>query len=420
MVSFILSLHLSPLQAAICRCSQPLAGFSARCMEDEAMLQAIRKANPTSKFMYVVDTRPKILIEKEWLAFGHKFTDRCGFISTVDPKEISPVFTQFIDCVWQMSQQFPTAFQFNERYLLTLHDHVYSCQFGTFIGNCEKDRIDLRLNHRTYSLWAYLSKYRTDFTNPFYKKDMSFAQHPLIPDTFPQTIRFWRGMYCRFDSGVHPRENILDIVCVLKDHTRSMEDHCMLLEQHVANLYKLLGHNEAMLNRSLNMLSSSESMDFRAFLMSDSGIKSPPSDGSRKQLSPEANHIQGDGDSYNHRRESDTESGFEDNGSHMTSDVEIVSPLTHRSCDDGITENDVAGSLQIEQILLELQSHHCWRCGNIYCTRCIDCYMPLVGHHSKKPVPVCKACYKEIKHSPSPSVDDFQKLQQQLNKQSLS
>ena len=38
-------------------------------------------------------------------------------------------------------------------------------------------------------------------------------------------------MYCRFDSGVHPRENILDIVCVLKDHTRSMEDHCMLLEQ---------------------------------------------------------------------------------------------------------------------------------------------------------------------------------------------
>ena len=86
----------------------------------------------------------------------------------------------------------------------------------------------------------------------------------------------------------------------------------------MACLYKLLGHNEAMLNRSLNMLSSSESMDFRAFLMSDSGIKSPPSDGSRKQLSPEANQLQGDGDSYSYRRESDTESGFEDNGSHMT------------------------------------------------------------------------------------------------------
>lgn len=77
------------------------------------------------------------------MAFGHKFTDRCGLVQG-DPKEVAPVFTQFIDAVWQMTQQFPSAFQFNERFLLTIHDHVYSCQFGTFVGNCEKDRIDLR------------------------------------------------------------------------------------------------------------------------------------------------------------------------------------------------------------------------------------------------------------------------------------
>lgn len=47
-------------QAAICRCSQPLAGFSARCVEDEQMLNAILRANPESSFMYVVDTRPKV------------------------------------------------------------------------------------------------------------------------------------------------------------------------------------------------------------------------------------------------------------------------------------------------------------------------------------------------------------------------
>jgi hypothetical protein len=39
------------------------------------------------------------------------------------------------------------AFEFNERFLLTLHDHVQSCQFGTFVGNCEKDRLDLRDPH---------------------------------------------------------------------------------------------------------------------------------------------------------------------------------------------------------------------------------------------------------------------------------
>ena len=43
------------------RSSQPMAGFSARCMEDEQMLQAILRANPKSAFMYVVDTRPKVI-----------------------------------------------------------------------------------------------------------------------------------------------------------------------------------------------------------------------------------------------------------------------------------------------------------------------------------------------------------------------
>jgi myotubularin-related protein 6/7/8 len=84
------------------------------------------------------------LIEKEWLSFGHKFTDRCGLLGIIDSKEISPVFTQFIESIWQLMQQFPCAFQFNDRLLITIHDHVYSCQFGTFIGNCEKDRLDLR------------------------------------------------------------------------------------------------------------------------------------------------------------------------------------------------------------------------------------------------------------------------------------
>ena len=76
-----------------------------------------------------------------------------------DSKEVSPVFTQFIDCTWQLAQHFPATFQFNERFLLTLHDHVQSCQFGTFIGNCEKDRVDLRYvcvyEHCSYVYYIY-------------------------------------------------------------------------------------------------------------------------------------------------------------------------------------------------------------------------------------------------------------------------
>lgn len=47
-------------QAALCRCSQPLSGFSARCVEDEQLLNGIVQANPNAKFMYVVDTRPRV------------------------------------------------------------------------------------------------------------------------------------------------------------------------------------------------------------------------------------------------------------------------------------------------------------------------------------------------------------------------
>lgn len=83
------------------------------------------------------------LIEKDWLAFGHKFSERCGHTQT-ENKEVSPIFTQLLDATWQLMQQFPLSFQFNETFLYTLHDHIHSCQFGTFIGNCEKDRVDLR------------------------------------------------------------------------------------------------------------------------------------------------------------------------------------------------------------------------------------------------------------------------------------
>ena len=83
------------------------------------------------------------LIEKDWLAFGHKFSERCGHVAG-EVKERSPVFAQMLDGVWQLARARPAAFQFTERFLLALHDHAQAAQYGTFVGNCEKDRLDLR------------------------------------------------------------------------------------------------------------------------------------------------------------------------------------------------------------------------------------------------------------------------------------
>nr|XP_036859830.1 myotubularin-related protein 6 [Manis javanica] len=56
----VLSYYHKNKEAAICRCSQPLSGFSARCLEDEHLLESISKANPVNHYMYVMDTRPKL------------------------------------------------------------------------------------------------------------------------------------------------------------------------------------------------------------------------------------------------------------------------------------------------------------------------------------------------------------------------
>lgn len=84
----------------------------------------------------------EVLIEKEWLSFGHKFQQRIGHgDNRHSDADRSPVFLQFIDCVWQISQQFPNALEFNEHFLITILDHLYSCRFGTFLCNTEGERV---------------------------------------------------------------------------------------------------------------------------------------------------------------------------------------------------------------------------------------------------------------------------------------
>ncbi|CAI5734541.1 unnamed protein product [Peronospora farinosa] len=110
------------------------------------------------------------LIEKEWCSFGHKFRDRTSHGASNNSSESSPVFLQWIDCVWQVLVQFPSAFEFNERYLMLILDHLYSCRFGTFLYNSERERVEQEALHPTQSLWSFLSTVdRAIVINPFYR-----------------------------------------------------------------------------------------------------------------------------------------------------------------------------------------------------------------------------------------------------------
>ncbi|CAD6883869.1 unnamed protein product [Tilletia laevis] len=84
-----------------------------------------------------------------------------GAASATNLREISPVFHQFLDCVWQLMRQFPNRFEYNVAFLVELHAQVYSCEYGTFLLNSERERHALgmddgkvvSLEEKTPSLW---------------------------------------------------------------------------------------------------------------------------------------------------------------------------------------------------------------------------------------------------------------------------
>ena len=72
-----------------------------------------------------------------------------------------------------------------------------------------------------------MANHMNEYINPLYSPEET--SDVLVPNISPQVIKFWRGMYCRFESGVHPREPLGDLLLATCDHSSSLEDHIRLL-----------------------------------------------------------------------------------------------------------------------------------------------------------------------------------------------
>ncbi|XP_057711483.1 myotubularin-related protein 1a isoform X1 [Corythoichthys intestinalis] len=168
-----------------------------------------RTAQLTSLAMLMLDSHYRtlqgfqVLVEKEWISFGHKFAARVGHgEDDHGNSERSPLFVQFVDCVWQMTRQFPAAFEFNELFLLTLLDHLYSCLFGTFLCNSEEERAAQEIPTRTASLWSYVNSQFDDFRNPLYVNERHRALYPLAT---LRHLELWTAYYARWNPRMRPQ-----------------------------------------------------------------------------------------------------------------------------------------------------------------------------------------------------------------------
>ncbi|MCQ2820856.1 MAG: hypothetical protein MJ252_26660, partial [archaeon] len=134
-----------------------------------------------------------VLIEKDWVSFGHQFGLRNG-ISLKPGKEdqVSPIFLQWLDAVHQLLHQFPNAFEFNDDLLLFLAKNYSINLYGTFMYNSEKERMEMGAKDSA-SVWSDVMKNKEMYLNHFYNKEDPVKI--LNPNYSPYFLDFWSELF---------------------------------------------------------------------------------------------------------------------------------------------------------------------------------------------------------------------------------
>eukprot|EP01062_Namystynia_karyoxenos_P056613 TRINITY_DN47544_c0_g1_i1.p1 TRINITY_DN47544_c0_g1~~TRINITY_DN47544_c0_g1_i1.p1 ORF type:complete len:887 (+),score=281.48 TRINITY_DN47544_c0_g1_i1:83-2662(+) len=209
-----------------------------------------RTAQLTSTAMLLIDPYYRtikgfaVLVEKEFLAAGHKFAERSGHQVTgtmqrspwaqklaadddddEDDKgkregiarhtrhgrhqEVAPIFCQWLDAVFQVVRQFPFSFEFTPAMLEYLAEAVYSGRFGTFLCNFDKEREGEGVKTGTVSVWTELLRLaqqeragggsgRLRLLNPLYRP--AGRSRVLRPSPNGKRMAIWESLYLRYDA----------------------------------------------------------------------------------------------------------------------------------------------------------------------------------------------------------------------------
>ncbi|XP_010552937.1 PREDICTED: phosphatidylinositol-3-phosphatase myotubularin-1-like isoform X2 [Tarenaya hassleriana] len=196
------------------------------------------------------------LVEKDWLAFGHPFSDRVGMpnisgsgielprqsssssagsypssparqssaamasqssSSSHGQNNFSPIFLQWVDCVAQLLRMYPSAFEFSSTFLVDFMDCVLSCRFGNFLCNSEKERQQCGIPESCGCMWAYLADIRSSVgtshvhINPFY--DPLRYNGPLLPPAAALAPTIWPQFHLRWACPMEASATEIEFQC---------------------------------------------------------------------------------------------------------------------------------------------------------------------------------------------------------------
>eukprot|EP01065_Artemidia_motanka_P051121 TRINITY_DN8915_c0_g1_i2.p1 TRINITY_DN8915_c0_g1~~TRINITY_DN8915_c0_g1_i2.p1 ORF type:complete len:1034 (+),score=176.71 TRINITY_DN8915_c0_g1_i2:75-3104(+) len=159
-----------------------------------------------------------VLIEKDWIAAGHKFGERLGIRGSAHyrPKGVSPVYLQFVDCVWQLLHQCPAEFEFTGSFLHFIATAPWDGRLGCFLTDNPRDR--QAYESRTVSLYDFVrgalegtgsgAAEAKQWLSESY--DRRGGGGVLYPSTHPRDLVLWTEHHCYIDSVLHPSHGLGD------------------------------------------------------------------------------------------------------------------------------------------------------------------------------------------------------------------
>lgn len=135
-----------------------------------------------------------VLVEKEFISFGHPFSHRLGF-EREKIEEQSPIFIQFLECVSQLIATHPKCFEFSAYYLARVGYEAFTAKYNNFFFNDEELRKKYEFILRTPNIWKHLPMKKEYYNYQWCERE---AVKPLIvlrPMPSPKEFLVWREFY---------------------------------------------------------------------------------------------------------------------------------------------------------------------------------------------------------------------------------
>lgn len=145
------------------------------------------------------------LVEKDFVAFGHPFATRCGHglakgEDRQRDEQVSPIFIQFLDAVYQLISLFPNRFEFDSRLLVHIADQLYACRFDTFLFDNLQARRGAYQDNPSIALWDYLYTNADALKSPIYSPPDTT---PLLPPLvyILRNVQLWADYHMRYSPS---------------------------------------------------------------------------------------------------------------------------------------------------------------------------------------------------------------------------